>query len=264
MIGYQNLLFEVRGNVAHVTINRPDSANALNLDLARELSDAARRCSEDPEVRAVLLSGAGRMFCAGGDLKSFAGESPGELPGYLERVTHFLHKAISTFAHMNSPLVAAVQGSAAGAGFSLVCACDFVIAAESARFTMAYTRAGLTPDGSSTYFLPRIVGYAKALDLFVRNAVLSAREAADLGIVTRVVPDADLPAEAGKFAAELASGPTMAFGGIKRLLLGSANNTLDAQMARETEWIVDVCQSRDAREGIAAFIAKRPPKFVGE
>jgi 2-(1,2-epoxy-1,2-dihydrophenyl)acetyl-CoA isomerase len=165
---------------------------------------------------------------------------------------------------MNSPLIAAVQGSAAGAGFSIVCACDFVIAAESARFTMAYTRAGLTPDGSSTYFLPRIVGYAKALDLFVRNGVLSAREAADLGIVTRVVPDADLRTEAEKFAAELADGPTMAFGGVKRLLLDSANNTLDAQMARETEWIVDVCQSRDAREGMAAFLAKRPPKFVGE
>jgi 2-(1,2-epoxy-1,2-dihydrophenyl)acetyl-CoA isomerase len=264
MSGYQTLNFEVRGHVAHITFNRPDSANSLNLDLARELSDAARRSSESPDVRAVLLSGAGRMFCAGGDLKSFAAESPGELPGYLERVTHFLHKAISTFAHMNSPVVAAVQGSAAGAGFSIVCACDFVLAAESARFTMAYTRAGLTPDGSSTYFLPRIVGYRKALDLFVRNAALSAREAADINIVTRVVPDAELMVEAEKFAAELADGPTMAVGGVKRLLLDSANNTLDAQMARETEWIVDVCQSRDAREGMAAFLAKRPPKFTGE
>src|SRR5208282_3419993 len=159
MPNYSTLLFEVRDHVAHITLNRPDAANGINLEMASELRHAARRCATDPDVRAVLLAGAGKMFCAGGDLKAFAAQPEGELAGFLEQVTLHLHQAVAHFARMNAPVVAAIQGSAAGGGFSLACACDFPIAAESAKFTMAYTRAGLTPDGSSTYFLPRIVGH---------------------------------------------------------------------------------------------------------
>lgn len=174
---YKNLLFAKTGFVADVAFNRPASANAINLDLAREFSDAIRTCAEDPAIRAVVLRGEGKLFCAGGDLRDFGARAPAELPGYLERVTHFLHRAVATFAHMSSPIIAAVHGSAAGAGFSIACACDFVVAAESAKFTMAYTRAGLTPDGSATYFLPRIVGQRKALELAISNPILSADEA---------------------------------------------------------------------------------------
>ncbi len=264
MTDYANLNFETANHVGHIIFNRPDAANAINLELAREFSDAVRRCNEDPKVRAVLLSGNGKMFCAGGDLKAFAAQDPSELPGYLREVTHFLHGAISTLAHMSSPVIAAVQGSAAGAGFSLACACDFVFAAESAKFTMAYTRAGLTPDGSATYFLPRIVGYRRTLELAITNPVLTAQQARELAIVTRVVPDAELIAQARAFAEEMASGPTLAYGGVKRLLLDSAANPLDTQMAHETDWISQMARTKDGREGITAFVAKRAPKFNGE
>ncbi len=263
MSEHRNLLLHIDGHVAHLTFNRPESANSLILELAEELNAVAHRLSRDASVRAVVISGAGKMFCAGGDLKTFAAQPEHELGHYLERVTLSLHNAISTLARMNPPVVAAVHGSAAGAGFSLVCACDFVIAAESARFTMAYTRAGLTPDGSSTYFLPRIVGFRRALELSVLNPVLSAAEAKELGIVTRVVPDAEVMNAAQSFAAELAAGATLAIGGVKRLLSASATNTLEAQMALETFTISSISASSDAREGMAAFIAKRPPRFTG-
>ena len=263
MANYSTLLFEVREHVAHMTLNRPDAANGINLEMASEIRHAARRCATDPEIRAVLLSGAGKMFCAGGDLKAFAAQPEGELPGFLEQVTLHLHQAISHFARMNAPVVAAVHGSAAGGGFSLACACDFPFAAESAKLTMAYTRAGLTPDGSSTYFLPRIIGYRRTLELAITNRVLSAHEAAEMGLVTRVVPDADLIAEATKFATQLASGPTAAYGGVKRLLIDSFTNTLEAQMYLEGDYIAAMGRTVDGREGIASFLAKRPPKFSG-
>lgn len=264
MSDYSTILFDLREQVAHITLNRPDAANGINLEMASELRHAARRCAFDPDVRAVLLSGAGKMFCAGGDLKAFAAQPEGELPGFLEHVTLHLHQAIGLFTRMNAPVVVAVQGSAAGGGFSLACACDFPIAAESARFTMAYTRAGLTPDGSSTYFLPRIIGYRRTIELAITNRVLSAREAADLGLVSRVVPDADLMTEATKFAAQLAMGPTSAFGGVKRLMVETFTNTLEAQMSLESEYIASMGRTADGREGIASFLAKRPPKFSGK
>jgi 2-(1,2-epoxy-1,2-dihydrophenyl)acetyl-CoA isomerase len=157
-----------------------------------------------------------------------------------------------------------VQGSAAGAGMSLACACDFVIATESAKFTMAYTRAGLTPDGSATWYLPRLVGIRKTLELAIRSPVLTAAQAHALGLVSEVVPDAELAVRAGALAAELAAGATQAYGGVKRLLLESANATLEDQLKRETSWIAEIAQTRDGREGIAAFVAKRAPRFTGE
>src|SRR5713226_6299864 len=264
MPDYSTLLFDIRDHVAHITLNRPEAANGINLEMASEIRHAARRCATDPEIRAVLLSGAGKMFCAGGDLKAFAAQPEGELPGFLEQVTLHLHQAISHFARMNAPVVAAVHGSAAGGGFSLACACDFLFAAESAKFTMAYTRAGLTPDGSSTYFLPRIVGLRRAMDLALTNRVLSAREAHEMGIVTRVVPDAELMATAEGLAKGFAQGPTRAYLGVKRLFAESATRTLEDQMELETEWIADMGRTADGSEGIASFLEKRPPKFKGE
>jgi 2-(1,2-epoxy-1,2-dihydrophenyl)acetyl-CoA isomerase len=261
---YANLIFELRNHVAHITLNRPDSANGINLELASEIRHAARRCANDGDVRAVVLSGAGRMFCAGGDLKAFASQPEGELPGYIEQVTLHLHQAVAHFTRMNAVVVAAVHGSAAGGGFSLACSCDFVYAAESAKFTMAYTRASLTPDGSSTYFLPRIIGYRRTIELAITNRILSAREAAEIGLVSRVVPDGDLLSEAGKFAEQLASGATAAFGGVKRLVSASFENTLEAQMALEADYISEISDSPDGREGVAAFLAKRPAKFSGK
>ncbi len=259
---YTALTFEVAGGVATITLNRPDSANALNLDMARDLMRASLRCSDDPAVRAVLLTGTGRMFSAGGDLKSFAAQGDA-LAYHLKEVTTYLHAAVSRFARMDPPLVAAVNGIAAGAGMSLVCCCDLVLAAESARFTMAYTRAGLTPDGSSTYFLPRTVGMKRALELVLTNRMLSAAEAADWAIVNRVVPDADLMREATALVTELAAGATGALGAAKRLMHSGWTETLETQMEHETQAIAARSRTSDGREGIAAFLEKRAPTFTG-
>ncbi|HVA41444.1 MAG TPA: enoyl-CoA hydratase-related protein [Candidatus Binataceae bacterium] len=258
------LLFELRGEVAHLTLNRPEAANALNLELAQQLEAAALRCDEDPAVRAVLLTGAGKIFCAGGDLKAFAAEPAANLPAYLKKVTLYIHQAVHRFARMKAPLIVAVNGNAGGGGMSVALAGDLVLAGESARFTMAYTRVGLTPDGSSSYFLPRLIGLRRTMELALTNRVLTAREAEALGLITRAVPDAELMTQAQALANELAQGATRAFGGVKRLLYASANTTLGEQMALESETIAEMARTRDGQEGIAAFIAKRAPKFNGQ
>ncbi len=255
--------FEVRDHVGHITLNRPDAANAINLELSKELLDCTLRCAEEPAIRAVVIRGNGKLFCAGGDLRAFAAQGA-RLPRYLTEVTLHLHAAVSHLTRLDAPVIGAVHGSAAGAGMSLACACDIVLAAESARFTMAYTRAGLTPDGSSTYFLSRIVGLRAALELTLTNRMLSAAEAQRLGIVTRVVADADLRAETDALTAELASGATLAFGAAKRLLRDGWTETLETQMEHETRAIAAISRSADAQEGIAAFLAKRPPAFTGK
>jgi 2-(1,2-epoxy-1,2-dihydrophenyl)acetyl-CoA isomerase len=248
--------------VAFVTLNRPSATNALDLTMARELLDVAVHCQPRRDVRAVLLTGAGPAFCAGGDVKAFAAAGA-DLPEMLATLTTHLHAAITRFARMDAPVIAAVNGVAAGAGMSLACATDVVLAAESARFTMAYTRLGFTPDGSSTFYLPRLVGVRRAQELLLTNRVLSAAEALAWGLVTRVVPDADLPAEAEKLARQLATGPTRAFGGVKRLLLASATTGLETQMEYETGEIVQAGRSADGQEGVAAFAAKRSARFTG-
>ena len=223
---------------------------------------ATLECDENPAVRAIVLTGKGRMFCGGGDLKTFSTKGDA-LPHYLKEVTTYLHAAISRLTRTDAPVIAAVHGSAAGAGMSIACACDFVLSADNAKFTMAYTKAGLVPDGSSTYFLSRVVGLRRALDLALTNRVLSAEEAMGLGIVTRVVPEAKLFDEANALAATFAAGPTRALGATKRLLHAGWTGTLETQMELETRAIADIARTSDAREGIAAFAAKRPAKFTG-
>ncbi len=259
---YKNLIFELRDGVAHVTLNRPDAANALNLELSQELYDAMLRCDEDGAVRAVLLSGSGKMFCAGGDLKTFAARKD-DLPSHLKLLTHFIHGAVALMARMDAPVISAVNGTVAGGGLGLVFGADLTIAAESARFTMAYTRAGLSPDASTSFFLPRMVGLRRALDLTLTNRVLSAREAMEWGIVNRVVIDAELPATAAALAREMADGATAAFGAAKRLLRESFNDTLETHLHSEARAIAERARNPDAREGIAAFLEKRAPRFRG-
>ena len=260
---YKTIKFEQLGAVARITLNRPDVANAIDMQMGTELLDAALRCDADPSVRAVLITGNGRAFCAGGDLRSFA--SQGEnTPRHLKEVTTYFHAAISRFVRCNKPVIAGVNGVAAGAGFSLAIACDMAIAAASARFTMAYTKAGLTPDGSSTYFLPRIVGLRRAIELTYTNRVLSAAEAEAWGIVNRVVEDDRFAAEAMALATELASGPTLAFGRSKNLLRRGWDESLETQMENETQTISTSAHTADYREGSAAFFEKRAPRFMGE
>src|SRR6201990_2002616 len=186
---YQTILFEQSGPITRITLNRPDAANGMNDTMTRELADAAKQC-DTPSPKVVVITGSGRFFCAGGDLKSFAAaETRGP---FIKGVADDLHRAISTFARMDAVVITSVNGTAAGAGFSLAVTGDLVLAAESASFTMAYTRAGLSPDGSSSYFLPRLIGITKTKELMLTNRTLTSPEASQWGLVTEVVPDAEL------------------------------------------------------------------------
>jgi 2-(1,2-epoxy-1,2-dihydrophenyl)acetyl-CoA isomerase len=260
---YTTLLFDVRDNVAHITLNRPEAANSINEEMGKDLMHAALRCDEDPEIRAVLISGAGKIFSGGGDLKAFSARG-NQLPYHIKEVTTYLHAAMSRLTRMDAPVVAAVHGAVAGAGMSIAIACDIVVAAETTRFMVAYTRAGLVPDGSSTYFLPRIIGLKRALELTLTNRMFSAQEALQWGLVTRVVPDNELLAQASAIAVQLAAGPTRAYGISKRLLHSGWTETLETQMENESQAIANSARTADAREGITSFLEKRPPKFKGQ
>jgi 2-(1,2-epoxy-1,2-dihydrophenyl)acetyl-CoA isomerase len=252
------VIVEVRDGVAHVTLNRPESANTLNLQMGRELRAAALRCAQ-PDVRAVLLTGAGKAFCFGGDLRGMMAEGA-NVEGYLRELTLELHAAVAAFTRLDAPVVAAVNGTAAGAGVGLVAMADLAIAAEGARFSLAYTGVGLTPDGSTSWFLPRLVGLKRAMELVLTNRTLSAAEARDWGLVNSVVPDGDVLAEAATLASRLAAGPRGAFGKAKRLLNAPADS-LEVQLEAESLAIASQGAGAEGREGIDAFLAKRKPDF---
>lgn len=261
-MAYSSITFEVDDGVGLIRLNRPNKGNALIPEMARELLDAATRCDEDPAVRAVVLTGNGKMFCAGGDLKAFAAQAE-NVSSYIKDITQPFHAAISQFNWMDPPVVGAINGTAAGGGFSLALTTDIAIAAESAKFTMAYTKGGLTPDGSSSYFLARMVGLRRAKEMALLNPILSARQAMEWGLVNQVVTNDQVLATALEIAHRLAKGPTRSFGETKRLILSGATESLESQMERETRAIASIAKSVDTREGIAAFIAKRKPEFHG-
>ena len=259
---YQTLLYDVADGVATITFNRPDSANAMSPLCALEFSEVALLCDDDPAVRAVVLTGAGKMFCAGGDLASFASAGSGTR-SLLKKMAGDLHMGLSRLARTPAPVIAAVNGTAAGAGFSLVMACDLAVAVESAVFTMAYTNAGLSPDGSSTFYMPRKIGDRRARELMLMNRVLKSDEALSWGIVNEVVPDGQALERASAIARRLASGPTLAYGAVKTLLNGSFEQTLESQMELEARAIADMAITGDGQEGIKAFLEKRKPTFTG-
>jgi 2-(1,2-epoxy-1,2-dihydrophenyl)acetyl-CoA isomerase len=257
------VLLDIADGVARLTLNRPDAANAIDLKLARALAEAVGEVVEEPAVRAVLITGNGPRFCGGGDVHSFA-DSGEELGECLEEIVTPLHVAVNDLARLDAPVVVAVQGSAAGAGLSIVAGADLALAGASAKFVMAYTGIGFSPDGGATWFLPRRIGTGRALELTLTNRVLSAEEACDWGLVSRVVPDEALGAEADALVRALANGPTRAFGAVKRLFQASLNTTLEAQLAHEATELVMNGERDDGREGVAAFVAKRRPVFRGE
>ncbi len=260
---YSSLTLEVNKGVGLIRLNRPDDGNALNLEMARELLDVASRCEEDPDVRAVVLTGNGKMFCAGGDMKAFAAQGD-NVSLYIREITQALHAAISRFNWMDAPVVGAINGTAAGGGFSLALATDIAIAAESAKFTVAYTKASLSPDGSCSYFLARIVGIRRAKEMALLNPVLSARQAMGWGRITQVVADDQVLTSALDIAYKWAKGPTRSFGETKRLILSGSTESLESQMEKESRTIAAMAGSADGREGVAAFVAKRAPDFRGK
>ena len=262
MWNYKSIRFEVNNSVATITLNRPDAANSINMEIAQELMKAAICCDEDSSIRAVILTAEGRMFCTGGDLKSLTTFGD-QISSAMKELTVYLHAAMSRFARMDAPLIVAVNGAAAGAGFSLAVSGDLVLAAESSKFTMAYTAAGLSPDGSSSYYLPRLIGLRRTQELMISNRLLSAQEALDWGLVTRVVADDQLLSEARILADQLAQGPTRAYGTVKKLLLTSFDTSLESQMELEARGIAEMTTTADGLEGITAFTEKRKPEFSG-
>ncbi|MBV8958620.1 MAG: enoyl-CoA hydratase/isomerase family protein [Actinobacteria bacterium] len=261
-VTFQTLRLDVADGVARLELNRPDAANAINLEVATELRAAAAQLADNASVRAVLLTGAGARFCGGGDVPGFA-DAGHKLGAQLDEITEQLHPAVETLVGLDAPLVAAVQGSAAGAGLGLVLAADIVLAGESAKFVMAYTGIGLSPDGGSSYFLPRIVGHRRAVELALTNRVLSALEAREWGIVTTVVDDAEVLSSANELVTKLAAGPTRAYGRAARLLAASWDRTLHDQLADESAQLTASGETADGQEGVRAFSEKRPPAFEG-
>ncbi len=259
---YNTLTYDLTGGVATITLMRPDDANALNGEAFREIWDVSLICDSDPNVRAVILTATGRMFCSGGDLKDFASRGD-DLPRYLTESATLFHAAVTRFQRMDAPVVIAVNGVAAGAGISLVATGDVVLASEEALFVSAYTASGLTPDGSSTYFLAKHVGLMRAKELILMNRRLTAAEALDWGLVTKVVPGDGLMDAAREIAAGFAKGPTKAYGGAKRLLLSAFDGSLEAQLEKESVSIADMARTRDGRHGIETFAARGTPTFEG-
>ncbi len=263
-MGYSKILLERWDEVARITLARPESFNSYDLDLARELEQAMESCGRDPGLKALVLTGQGKAFCSGGDIKEmhdWMQRQDEPVSGLFQRLTRHLHATVVEMRRMPKPIVAAVNGVAAGAGFSLAMACDIRLAASSARFTQAYTRIGLVPDGGSSHFLPRLLGSARATELMFLNRVLDAQEALQWGVVSRVVEKEALAQEAMDLARELASGPAEAHRLLKGLLRTSWELSLEAQLEEERRAIVEASLHPDFKEGIEAFLSKRQPRF---
>jgi len=261
---YQNILFELRDGVARLTLNRPDRLNSFNPEMHERLREALVETKRRDDLRAVLLTGAGRGFCAGQDLSDRVvgpGAEPVDL-GYTIS-THY-NPLIRFLRELPKPVVCAVNGVAAGAGANIALACDIVLAARSATFIQAFCKIGLVPDSGGTYFLPRLAGSARAMGLAMLGDKLGAEDAERWGVIWKCCEDAKLMDEARALARQLAAGPTKGLAEIKRALYASPNNTLDAQLDLERDLQRELGRTGDYREGVAAFIAKRAPTFKGK
>jgi 2-(1,2-epoxy-1,2-dihydrophenyl)acetyl-CoA isomerase len=251
---------EVRDRVAHLTLNRPEAANALNPAVIHAFRDAAESLGDRDDVGAVLFTGAGRNFSVGGDLR-FMHDAGDDVADAVYGLASTMHAGILALAELDAPVISAVRGAAAGGGMSLAIAADLVLAAESAHFTVAYSAIGFSTDGGASWTLPRIVGQRKAIELALLNERLSAARALELGLVTRVVADEELEAEAEQLARRLAAGPLGAHGAIKRLLRYSSTSPLGQQLEDEARTIAGLAAAPDGREGVLAFLDKRAPHF---
>ncbi|WP_226016430.1 enoyl-CoA hydratase/isomerase family protein [Novosphingobium sp. FKTRR1] len=256
------LLEKTADGVARLTLNRPEQGNAIDFALAEALRDGARDAAADPAVRVVVLTGAGRMFCVGGDIGLMAGaaDSPGPV---LRQLAETLHDAVSTLADMAKPLVVLVNGPAAGAGLSLAALGDIVLAVPGAHFTAAYSAIGLTPDGGMSWLLPRLVGLRVAQEMVLTNRRVKAEEAVSLGLITRVVEAEALESEGAALLAKLADGPTQALGKARWLLAEAHTNGLAVHLDLEAQSIASAAAGAEGLEGVAAFLAKRKPDFRG-
>jgi 2-(1,2-epoxy-1,2-dihydrophenyl)acetyl-CoA isomerase len=256
------VLFAVEDGIARVTLNRPEAGNAVDLAMARALVEVAIRCETDAAIRCVVLTGAGRLFCAGGDVGAFK-SADDSVDALLSDLAGTLHMALTRFARMPKPLLVLVNGPAAGAGLSLGICGDVVVCVRSAHFTAAYGTLGLTPDGGMSWLLPRLVGLRKAQEIILTNRRIKADEAEAIGLVTRTVDDDALAGEGDKIATQLANAAVGAIGAARALLRQSLESTLETQLEREVAAITRSGGTAECREGLAAYFAKRPADFKG-
>lgn len=262
-MAYETILFAIDGGVARLTLNRPDRLNSFTVAMHEELAEALEIAEAEPSVRALLLTGAGRGFCAGQDLNDRAVAPGGQSVDLGDSVERYYAPLIRRLAGMAKPVVCAVNGVAAGAGANIALACDIVIAARSARFIQSFAHIGLIPDSGGTWVLPRLVGQARALGLALTGEPLAADKAEAWGLIWACVDDEALHAEAGALAARLAAGPTRGLAATKRLIRQSWLKGLDDELAIERDTMRELGASADYQEGVAAFQAKRPAAFTG-
>jgi 2-(1,2-epoxy-1,2-dihydrophenyl)acetyl-CoA isomerase len=264
MMNYQTILFSVERGVARLTLNRPDKLNSFNVVMHNDVRSALDSIGADASVRVLVLTGAGRGFCAGQDLADRA-VAPSSTPVDLgESVERYYGPLVRTIRSLPIPVVCAVNGVAAGAGANLALACDIVIATRSASFIEPFCKLGLIPDTGGTYFLPRLVGTARAMGLAMLGEKLPAEQAAAWGLVWKCVDDDSFAHEVEALATHFASAPTQGLARTKRAIYGSAGNSLDQQLDAERDFMRELGSTRDYREGVAAFMAKRVPVFTGE
>ena len=264
----EQVKFEKMDGVGIITLNRPESRNALTIGMVAEIGEAIEACKK-PDVRAVLLTGAGGGFCSGADLKlavaALENSSQSGLQDYIRKLANDLHSGVVLgLRRLEKPVVAGINGVAAGAGFSLMLACDLRVAASSARFLMAYANIGATADGGSTYLLPRLVGDGRAMELYLASQPTSAQAALEMGLINQVVADEDLHRHAMETAVRLAQGPTKAYAGVKALFNSAWENDIATQLDAETEAFVDISLTADFQEGIKAFTERRQARFQGK
>lgn len=263
---FETILYEVDAGVLTITLNRPDKLNAANDTMLQELQEAFKQAKRDDDVRVVVLTGAGRGFCAGQDLASVQermSEADADL-AYGEHLRETYNPLVLRMRRLPKPIIAAVNGVAAGAGMSLVMACDLRIAVESASFLQAFVKVGLVPDSGSSWILPRLLGMARAMDCMLTGRRISAQEALDWGMISRVVPDDELEETVGEMAAQFANAPTKTIGYIKRAVNFAATNALEDALDYEAD-MQELCgRTADHKEGLSAFLEKREPDYKGE
>ena len=261
-MSYETVTYEAKDGVGHLRLNRPEGANAVSEQFSSDLRRVMIEIEFDDSVRAVSVTAEGKVFCAGGDLKEFHGKGA-DLPQHGAKLLGDFHNALYKMNRMPKPFVAGVAGAAGGAGLSFVGAFDLVISGESSKYTMAYTRAGMTPDGTSSYFIGRHIGLRRMLDLTLTNRVLDAATAEQWGLVNRVVPDDEVDAATAAMAAELAAGAPFAVGHAKRVIYNGFEQPLEQAGEFEGVMITTAMATADGQEGIASFVEKRPPNWTG-
>ena len=256
-----SILLKIENNVAYITLNRPEVFNSFNREMALKLQSILDDCESNNNVRAIVLTGNGKAFCAGQDLKEVT--TPELNPGFKKILEEHYNPIISRIRSIKKPILCAVNGVAAGAGANIALACDIVVAHEKVSFIQAFSLIGLVPDSGGTYFLPRLIGFQKASALAMLGDKVSAEEAEHIGMIYKLIPLENFEDEVNKIAFKLANMPTKALGMIKELFNYSMTNSLQEQLAMESKYQIEAAQREDYKEGVAAFIEKRKPNFKG-